>query len=145
MMYLLHDGFQCQCLACGTCHCVPDASTHSGLPACTGTVPADASQCPAVVLPPSPPNTPPTLTLIMTPSLGQVVRMRQGSTYEFCNTTAGQVPTLRTPCEPGAAAVDGEEDDVTHRLLLCPPPPHAAGDSAAADWPAARAALRDGA
>lgn len=67
----------------------------------------------------TPPNTPPSLTLLTSPQLGPVVRVPLGVTYQPC--APGQVPTQAVPCELGAAAADAEGGDLSGQVLVCPP------------------------
>jgi hypothetical protein len=61
----------------------------------------------------------PNITLLGAPVLKAVVGVRQHSVYARC--AFGQQPTAEVLCEPGAAAMDAEDGNLTARVLACPP------------------------
>jgi hypothetical protein len=60
--------------------------------------------------------TPPTITLVTTPSLAATVKLLPGSTYAPC--AAGQQPSGAKPCELGAVAVDAQGNNLTLNVSL---------------------------
>jgi hypothetical protein len=72
-----------------------------------------------------PVNKAPVIRLVDTPELGEVVKLKQGSSYGVC--AAGVQPTAANPCELGAQAedpdggTDGSALNMTDKVVVCPP------------------------
>ncbi|KAG2491872.1 hypothetical protein HYH03_009825 [Edaphochlamys debaryana] len=64
------------------------------------------------------PNSPPTLTLAVTSTLGLKVEVKKGYAYQRC--AVGQTPTLDEPCELLGTATDAEDGNLTPAIALCP-------------------------
>ncbi|PNH08675.1 hypothetical protein TSOC_004770, partial [Tetrabaena socialis] len=65
---------------------------------------------------------PPAITLITTDAVPQTLRIKRGFSYVLCN---GTVPTLDSPCELGATALDPDgqpgAQNLTGAIIACPP------------------------